>query len=388
MSNLPITEFVNYIYSDDHEKKIVYIAIGSAHYRTEIINGIKQIDDKYNQQYPLYIRDLHLNNPDHKLYIVLIDPVLENPCYSVANKIINTNQEIKSNDINENWQVTNYSNIYENREDNVILMEFRNYVIYGENNYYNLESASICDINNQLHTLNQIAMVDKWFINLMDYTGKDLYLLAEYFDKFIDNKDKDHIFYGLASRIEGGCYIDLTEKSVYFVTNRNHGYITAFTPYIYEKDKLIDIYKYFNKNQNNNIESYIIIQQIKIAYNRIIHRFKSDILTIYRRFINYKNKYDKSNKDNINNPQFYSSDCEFIKIKYDLDIKNKEEFYQNIDVILLKISNILDTEFDSMCVIFNKCELKDRYMIAKQHNDPYIMYFEICKVVNDFILNI
>ena len=51
MSNLPITEFVNYIYSDYHEKKIVYIAIGSAHYRTEIINGVKQIDDKSNKNY-------------------------------------------------------------------------------------------------------------------------------------------------------------------------------------------------------------------------------------------------------------------------------------------------------------------------------------------------
>ena len=389
MNNLPITEFVNYIYSDECKNKIVYIAIGSAHHMAQNINGIRHIEDKFNQQYPLYIRDLHLNNPDHKLYIILIDPHLETPCFTVANKNINNSNN--SNNYDEDWDITKYSNVYENNEDNVVLMEFRSYVSYGDN--YNLENS--VDINIQLHSLNDLAMIDKWFINVMDYTGRNLYLLAKYFDNFIDSSEKNHIFYGLASRIEGGCYIDLTEKIVYFITNRINGYITAFSPYLYDKKELIEIYKIHNNN--NNIESQIIIQQIKIVYKRIIDSFKSEILTIYRRFVNYKKNY--TNFIINNNLELYNSECKFIENKYGIKIINNKQdkeqdkeqdiklnIEENIEQNIIKISQILDDEFNYLSIIFDNYELKDRFEIAKQHIDPYKMYSEICKIVDDFIL--
>jgi hypothetical protein len=371
MENLPVTEFVNYIYSDEEEKKIVYVAVGSAHHMARSENGIRQIEDKFNQQYPLYIRDLHLKNPDHKLYIVLIDPALENPCYTVANKHINLNEK----KLDEEWVLGDYPNVYENREDNVILMEFRNFAKYGENDFYTFENS--IDINHQLHTLNELAMVDKWFVNVMDYSGRNLYALASSFDKVLGD-DRDHIFYGLSSRIDGGCYIDLTEKSVYFVSKRDKGYITAFSPYLYDREKLSEIYK--NADKNNDMENQIIKQQIKIASERIINSFKNDVLTMYRRLIIYKKNFSEGKK----NPEFYRSDCEFIETKYKISIRNLGELEKNIDEILFKVSRLLDEEFNYLTSFFNKNELKDKYKTAKQQEDPYKMYSDICRIVGEF----
>jgi hypothetical protein len=370
MAILPVTEFVNYIYSDEDEKKIVYVAVGSAHHMARSDNGIRQIEDKFNQQYPLYIRDLHLKNPDHKLYIVLIDPVLENPCFTVSNKQINN-----ENKLDEEWEVKDYTNVYENKEDNVVLMEFRNFVKYGENEFYNVDNT--IDINYQLNTLNELAMVDKWFINVMDYSGRNLYALASSFDKIL-GEDKDHIFYGLASRIDGGCYIDLTEKSVYFVPNRDKGYITAFSPYLYDREKLSEIYKIVDNK--NDIESQIIKHQIKIASERIINSFKNDVLTMYRRLIIYKKNFSEGKK----NPEFYKTDCEFIETKYKINIRNMGELEKNIDEILFKVSRLLDEEFSNLTTFFNKNEMKEIYKSAKQQEDPYKMYSEICKIVGEF----
>jgi hypothetical protein len=371
MENLPVTEFVNYIYSDENEKKIVYVAVGSAHHMARNENGIKTIEDKFNQQYPLYIRDLHLKNPDHKLYIILIDPVLENPCFTVVNKQNN----IQDKKLDADWILGEYQNIYENYNDNVVLMEFRNFVKYGENDFYNFDNT--IDINHQLNTLNELAMVDKWFVNVMDYSGRNLYALASSFDKIL-GEDKDHIFYGLASRVDGGCYIDLTENSVYFASNRDKGYITAFSPYLYDREKLSEIYK--NVENKNDTESKIIKQQIKIASERIINSFKNDVLTMYRRLIIYKKNFTEGKK----NPEFYRTDCEFIETKYKINIRNNGELEKNIDEILFKVSRLLDDEFGYLTKFFNKNDMKDRYKTAKELEDPYKMYSEICRIVGEF----
>lgn len=372
MANLPIIEFVNYIKSDESEKKIVYIAVGSAHHMARINNGIKEIEDRYNQQYPLYIKDLHLRNPDYKLYIVLIDPTLESPSFTVANKYINS-----ENKLDDLWYTSKYDNIYENMEENVVVMEFRNYVRFDSNTNYDYGVESV-DINDQIKFLNENATKNKWFVNVMDYTSRNLSDLARSYDKDIIN-DKDHIFYGLSTRIEGGCFVDLTQKSVYFVTNRDKGYISAFTPYLYNNEKLLKIYK--SIEHCDDFDSQIIKEQIKTVTNKMVDSFKNEILSIYRRFLIYKNNISTVKINFLN----HKKDCEYIKTKYGFDIGNIEEFKVNIDHFLFNISRLVDYEFISLCEFFNKNRLEEKYIQAKSLDDPYKMYLEICEITKEFI---
>lgn len=371
MNNLKLNDFVNYIYNDDAEKKIVYIGVGTAHHMARIEDGKRVIEDKVNQQHPLYIRDLHVKNPDHKLYIVLIDPLLENPCFTIGKKVANPPLD----EFDDGWKrKDNLSNVFENEEENIMLMEFREYVSYGDDLYnYGVQYNNIEHLFN---SLNQIAIVDKWFVNVMDFCGRNLYGLASYYDKDLGD-DKDHIFYGLSSRIDGGCYIDLCENSVYFVSNRDKGYITAFSPYFYNRDQLSDIYKSISKKEDR--DSIIMKEQMKIASQRIIDSYKKDVLTMYRRLRIYQNNL----KTGVKNIEFYRMDYEYIQTKYKIHVSDMEELNKNIGDVLMRVSRVLDDEFAYVVDFFNKKELHGRYSEAKKIEDPYKMYADICRILEE-----
>ena len=204
---LPIDNFVDYIYNDDRrsDNKVIYIGVGSAAHMSKVIDNKRYIDSKDDQQYPIFLRDIVLKKrPD--TYIILIDPMLEKPCFTVSKNAKDINMD---NKLDEGWERhRNYNNIFFNRYENITVMEFRiniNYLKTDEN--YN---DCIC-IEDQLDSLNNLAMLEKWFVILMDFTGRYIYDVSVYFDKILD-KEIDHIFYGLPSRVDNGCYIDFTNN--------------------------------------------------------------------------------------------------------------------------------------------------------------------------------
>ena len=89
MTELKINEFVDYIYHDymEDDKKIIYLAIGSAHHMARVINGERTIEIQWDQQYPMFLRNIRKKHEDHHIYIVIVDPMLEIPNFTVARKI-------------------------------------------------------------------------------------------------------------------------------------------------------------------------------------------------------------------------------------------------------------------------------------------------------------
>jgi hypothetical protein len=356
MALLDIQEFVTYIYNDniEHENKIVYIAVGSAAHMAREINNQKVIEVKFDQQYPLFLRNIKRDHPYHKIYIVLIDPMLESPSFTVVRKI----KDGVETPYEDNWsQHAEYQNIYDNFEENITLMEFKNCIYYddSDNRYrYNEKTSSI---EEQLSFLINIAMIDKWFIILMEYTGRNLYDLAYQYDTLI-GKDNDHIFIGLPTRINGGCYVDIENKYNHFITDTEKGYLTAFSPFNFEKMELSNIYH--KLLSNNSKQNEIKCKQIEIAFARNILYFKNKILTEYRQILVHR-------KNILEN----KSSMEIV----DTELNNEIE----------RLSAIADNEFENIVTFFNKREYISDYYHYKANPDPYNMYGQICGIIKQFI---
>jgi hypothetical protein len=373
MAQLSIQDFVTYIYNDEigHENKIVYIAVGSAAHMAREINGQKVIEVNYDQQYPLFLRNIKRDNPHHKIYIVLIDPMLESPSFTVVRKI----KDGAETPYEDNWsQHVEYQNVYDNFADNITLMEFKNYIYYDDSdNRFRNEKAN--SIEREMSFLINIAMIDKWFVILMEYTGRNLYELARQYDTLI-GKDKDHIFVGLPTRIDGGCYVEIENKYNHFVTDTSKGYLTAFAPFNFEKNELSSIYHKLLGNESEQNE--IKCKQIEIAFARNILCFKNTVLTEYRRILAHR----KNISENKSGLEFREN--EYLSRMY--NIKNLQESVDtNLNGAIERLSTITDIEFENIVTFFNKREYTSEYYHYKSNPDPYSMYGQICGIINQFI---
>jgi len=368
---------LDYIYADNYDKKIIYFAIGSAHHMARIMNNQLIIDEQYDQQYPMFLREINKNHADYKTYIILIDPLLEEPSFTVKNKFIN-NIDI----LEDGWvQDNNYFNIYLNNTKNIVLFEYREYIKYSHEEYsYNPDEILFEPILGQL---NNLAMAYKWFVILMDYTGRPIYDLAYKYDYTL-GKDKDHIFYGLPHRKDGGCYIDLSDENNYYITDTDCGYLRAFTTYNYEPKELIDLYESIKlcEDKRNKVIKYTINEY----YVRIISNFKNHVLNIYRRILINDTSTIIFNMQEFN----YLFKLYFDRFNF-LDISDERNFLNSIaehNTKLIEImTEILDIEFNKLC---NYLKINDdiisKYYANKLIKEPYCMYSEMCKMLAEIIM--
>ena len=378
MQELLINEFVDYIYrdnddnDDNNDKKIVYLAIGSAHHMARIINGERIIEIQYDQQYPMFLRKLQKKYPDYNIYIILIDPMLEIPCFTVSRKI---NDGI--NQIDDMWDHDErYNNIYHHLIDKVHILEFKNSVKYGKYDFDHPDPTLIY-INSQLDILINISMIHKWFLIIMEYTGRNLNRLVSSYDNMI-GPEKDHIFFGLPTRIEGGCYINLEDSINSYVTNMEKGYLTAFTPFNYNDAQILDLYHKYNKLDDE--DSQIISKQIYQSFKIVVQTYKDNVLALFRRMRTHKIERE------IGKPGLKFADHEYFYVfnKYKIDKfheKIDSDINSNINSIVEIMSDINDKEFQYILNFFGKQEVFPIYLENKHNPDPYKMYQGICAIL-------
>ena len=373
MQELKINEFVDYIYHDDadNNKKIVYIGIGSAHHMARTINGERVIEIQYDQQYPMFLRKLQKKHPDHTIYIVLADPMLEIPCFTVSRKI---NDGIE-NPLDDMWdRDERYKNIYHHLTDKVHIMEFKNIVKYGKYEYGFVDPACI-DISSQIDALINISMMNKWFIIGMEYTGRDLNGLAGSYDNMIGT-EKDHIFFGLPTRIEGGCYVNLEDPINSYITNMDKGYLTAFTPFNYNDAQILELYHKINKLEDE--DSKIIAKQIHVTFKTVVQTYKDNVLSLFRRLRTHKIERENG-KEGLN---FWDREYFYVSNKYKVD-HFKEKIDSDINSIIEIMSNINDEEFKYILSFFGKPEVFPVYLENKHNPDPYKMYSGISAILSE-----
>ncbi len=375
MPSLNIEQIIDYIYSDNLEaqdKKIVYFAIGSAHHMARVSpTGQRIIDENYDQQYPIFMRELNKKYPEYLKYIILIDPMLETPCFTVANKNI---EDAKENLLDDEWiHDFDYDNIYHHTEHNIQIIEFRFNVSYSQQEMWNPPDSK--DINPQINALIEMAKTFKWFTIVMEYTGRNLNGLANIYDPII-GEDKDHIFFGLPTRVDGGCYVDLSDKSARFVPSMVKGYLTAFSSYNYNNDELFKIMS--EAKSKDDEDSQIIVSQIIMSFQNIVKVYKDYVLAVYRR-VSTNALNVKAGKEAF---EFYSGEIGYVCNKYNITEFN-EKAKHSPDEIVKTLSDISDKEFHTITKYFNKKDTEVRYFEYKKIEDPYKMYQEISRLVKE-----
>lgn len=365
-----LDECLDYIKNDDvhNNNKIIYVSIGSAHHMTYVVGNKKMIEIQYDQQYPMFLRNIKHKYPFFKLYIILIDPMLENPCFTISEKNITSDRLY-----DEAWLPhTTYTNIYKNSTDDITLFEYRQYVHYvhrTEDNNEWIPEGSIL-IESLLEKMNNMAIERKWFTILMDYTGRPLDIINQKYSDGLKD-DNDHIFYGLPSRVDGGCYIDLSDPETFIITNMDKGYLTAFTPYNYSHSFLNEMYKKLKDNVDQ--ESIILCNQIKKSLKLLIDTFINNVACVYRKIFSSKKNIISHGTPFV----FCDREISYINSKYN-NVLNIKLINENIDDALKIISDIMDEEFSFLINFFDidtsvisKKEIMGFYYHEKMNEDCY-----------------
>jgi len=241
----------------------IYIGVGSAAHMVK--DG--KLEDLYYHQYPKFLENMHRDNSRLTTFHILIDTMMESPPFMT----IDHSKGLTFNKINNNMY-------YSDDTKHIVysLKETVTMCAYTQYNKYN----DYTDITDYLHQLNNIAMEENVLLVYNDYSGRSPQPISEYFDKYIVDH-LDHIIYGLGSRGNHGCYIDLLHPSSLFAYNIDYNskrdYISVFNIYylLYHK---VDI--------NRMIETYPL-EHIEIISSSI-----DDVLKMTLEYYNNHLLYD------------------------------------------------------------------------------------------------
>ena len=149
-------------------------------------NGV--LEPQNYHQFPPFLQELYRVIPKLQLYIVLIDPIQENPPYLTRDIPL----------------VSSALDVYYNAQVSVYVWRQRVYTQPHEP----LEDA--VDITEALRDLNTYAVQNSVSTFYHNFTGVRNHMLAEYFDPELQS-EVDHIIYGFSMRRDHGCYFDLDD---------------------------------------------------------------------------------------------------------------------------------------------------------------------------------
>lgn len=346
---------------DNSNGTIVYVAIGSA------CNPLKKsstwyVSPELEQQYPPFLKSLKKIVPSNQLYIFLIDPCLENTPFVVCNE----------HNIMDSKYVVEYGSqitTYYNETTNTYVYALKQLITYPCDTYPTMNSTNISSF---LDKLNILSIDNNWFTVFQDYSGRDINKIATYYDKQLEGH-LNHVVYGIGSRIDVGCSIDLTEPYCDFVYNITNNRVTAFNPHHHKK--LDEINEFITKlecehaeTKSPETEKNIII--VKSQFKNFIDVKKkfisSDILTIMRQV-----KLLLLNKNVYNISEWNTS---YISSKYNIDINKMVvgKHYEQILKCMFKILSIELTNLLSLSCGHETNEIVENIVNSiKDVDDPY-----------------
>lgn len=332
-SNEDMNNITQYINSLGENNVIVYIAVGSAALRLEQDDVLQtwKINQTDEQQFPKFLGTLKTINPTFPTHIILIDPALEKPPFVVCNS---------KKEKQEDWIENKVGDIthFHNEATNTHVYTINQNITYPHMNY----DIGYVNIDNFLTTINNYAIINKWFLVFQDYSGHIVEQLAKYYDNQL-NGHLNHIIYGIGSRFDGGCFIDLTSQRCQFVYSFEDNCITVFNAHNYD---LLTLRQYYESCDDDSENSKIIQDQIKVRYDTFKKYIKNVIFPVVRQvgLMCFDNKKDvviaKYHKD-------YFLHTHNIKID---ELIDKNECYVLFENIINVIKKELISCTDYMCV--------------------------------------
>jgi hypothetical protein len=279
-----------------NEPFLIYIGVGTyAGLMTTREDGTCFLEPKNYHQYPPFLKELKRYTPHLHLHIVLIDPMQENPPYMIQDRLYTGEEFFEEKE-----------NSYISYDGQIHVNVLRKSVTIEDTYKY---SVGYCtDISEDLHHLNSYCIENNLSLLYHDFTGRNMKIIAEYFDKNLGT-DIDTIVYGFGARADFGCYFDLTHP-------------VAFYPYSMEKKKyryqliFLNFYKFINSGKFDKIDEYLNTDKLTQLNQTIIK--------------NHLDEFKKYFRDNLVNNILYS-----LRIVYQYEKKEildlNETFFSKFD---------------------------------------------------------
>ena len=300
--------------AETESKPIVFISIGSA----ALMKQNNVLESKYNHQYPPCIQKLEsLNRP---IFIVLIDPVLEDPPHISLNHMVNTD----------------YNNKYNNKKLHVF--SIRKSVKYIGTPYYYTDE--IDDITECFLMINNISMQNDWLTIVHDFSGRNINILTHLF-----NIRANNIIYGIDMGESNGCYINL-DSPIYDLLLGNK----IFNPHSCNIEFIQTL-----MNDCDPTSQYIIKQKLNLYTKSFFNFFSKHVLTIFRQlhlicvdckqiilnpseYIYLQNKYNIPFDTLIKELKYielYQSVYSYLSVEFNTYFANYDINYNHINQIFL-----------------------------------------------------
>ena len=253
----------------------IYVGVGTA---AGLINPASgRLEPTNYHQFPPFVQDLINHIPHLHLFLVLIDPLQEDPPYLVRDFPL----------------IAVTPDHYQSAAKNLQVLVFRQKV-YTEPDLRHDEPApaNAQNVTKLLQDLNAFAIQQRTSLLYQDFTGRRSAALAEYFDYDFPNEYLDQIVYAMSAREDHGCYFDLSQPTSYFPVRLE--YKAGHRPVV----KMFNYYKFIANNSLKQIEAerrqYASTVQtlIDMQKNQIIRdlsqRFKLIYMSILRQLYKYK----------------------------------------------------------------------------------------------------
>lgn len=350
---------------------MIYIGVGTfAGLMTEI-DGQRFLEDKNYHQFPPCVRKIFSEHRDMHLFIILIDPLQENPLYMITDRNLNKKYfEYEWNHINDTVEM--YIN------DRITVYPFRKSVKTLINNYQ--FDDTIVDITHNLYELNKLCIENDFTFLYHDFSGQDTSkLLEKYFNQQIQN-NMDHIIYGIGGGYINGCYYDFTSPESFFATIEE-----------YESRKIIKVFSIINKlnefnflkerGENISFYDFIEFEIEKYGINNIdtissqISNLKEDFMYKFKNYIIYilrilKDFDFEEKKDSILDLNYYLNKIDTDKkIKSLISTRDPNIFNKTIGIfaemfkneIMIITTNTIYSNFNSYELIQMVTENPDKY---------------------------
>ena len=251
----------NSIIQAQHVPTLIYIGVGTAATNgSRSANGSRSsnqgqhLDQANYHQYPPFLQDLKNKIPQLRLYLGLIDPQQEDPpCAVQDHRLCATGDHYTSQDRTMELHVWRQA---------VCTDPYIDTASEAANAVANAVASEAYNITEQLRALNQFALDQGVSLLYHDFTGRNVSLIAEYFDQEL-GEHLDQIVYGLSSRADHGCYFDLTQPNAF--------YPVKIDPHTHVL-KMFNFYKYINAPDRRNIYA-AAAKDLRMTYPPETHHF-------------------------------------------------------------------------------------------------------------------
>jgi hypothetical protein len=350
---------------------VIYMGIGTFAGLTNE-NGKYILEDKNYHQFPPCIQKLYIDNKDMELFIILVDPLLENPIY------MTTDNNLKNKYFNSDWI---YSDVICDKYINnrITIYPFRQSVKTIINEHTYKDNENVIDITNNIYQIHDICINYGITFIYHDFTGQ---YTSKNIEKYFYNQIgsySEQFIYGLGGGYISECYYDFTNRETFFATTIEYKQRKIIK--IFNIEKILNDYNPDNLN-NANLQKYItdVIEKYGYEYTDIIHlqiqKMKEELIYQFKNYIIYILRIIKEFNDSIIN------NIEFDKIK------NIEYYLSKIDIngYIKNLIEIKDTNIFNKLIQYISNDYKNKIkliLLNTQYNkyEPY----EILSIVTSNI---